>query len=242
MTEAEWASRSDPERLLEWIAGRASERKLILFGCACCYRQWEIIPDGSCKSAVEIAERFADELCEPTDLRKAREAVRSAHPHLFWYQDSVTHAEAASYFAAFDLAAAGEFAAEHARQFRDCPGSLLALLKGSEVAGLIATAISRQNAMTEAEYEEEGAKQCAILRDIFGNPFRPVAFDPRWRTSDVLGLARAIYEDRAFDRMPVLADALMDAGCADEQVLGHCRSDGPHVRGCWVVDLVLGKA
>ena len=80
-----------------------------------------------------------------------------------------------------------------------------------------------------------------FVRDIFGNPFRPVTFDPRWRTSDVLGLARAIYDDRAFDRMPILADALMDAGCADEQVLGHCRGDGPHVRGCWVVDLVLGK-
>jgi hypothetical protein len=80
-----------------------------------------------------------------------------------------------------------------------------------------------------------------LLRDIFGNPFRPVSFDPRWRTADTLGLARGIYEDRAFDRLPLLADALMDAGCADEQVIGHCRSEGAHVRGCWVVDLVLGK-
>ena len=73
------------------------------------------------------------------------------------------------------------------------------------------------------------------------NP-RPVAFDPRWRTADAVGLARGMYEDRALDRLPLLADALMDAGCADEQVLGHCRSEGPHVRGCWVVDLVLGKS
>jgi len=79
------------------------------------------------------------------------------------------------------------------------------------------------------------------VREIFGNPFRPVAFDPRWRSSDVVGLARAIYEDRAFDRMPILADALMDEGCADEQILEHCRGAGPHVRGCWVVDLLLGK-
>jgi hypothetical protein len=80
-----------------------------------------------------------------------------------------------------------------------------------------------------------------MLRCIFGNPFRPVAFDPSWRTADAIGLARGIYEDRAFDRLPLLADALMDAGCPDEQVIGHCRSEGPHVRGCWVVDLVLGK-
>jgi hypothetical protein len=85
------------------------------------------------------------------------------------------------------------------------------------------------------------AERAAWLRDLFANPFRPVAFDPRWRTEDTFGLARGIYEGRAFDRLPLLADALMDAGCADEQVLSHCRSEGPHVRGCWVVDLVLGK-
>jgi hypothetical protein len=80
-----------------------------------------------------------------------------------------------------------------------------------------------------------------LVRDVFGNPFRPVAFHARWRTADTVGLARGVYEDRAFDRLPLLADALMDAGCADEDILAHCRSDGPHVRGCWVVDLVLGK-
>jgi hypothetical protein len=80
-----------------------------------------------------------------------------------------------------------------------------------------------------------------VVRDILGNPFRTVAIDPTWQSADVLGLARAIYEDRAFDRMPLLADALMDAGCDNEAMLAHCRSEGPHVRGCWVVDLVLGK-
>ena len=84
--------------------------------------------------------------------------------------------------------------------------------------------------------------QTAFVRDIFGNPFRPVALDPAWLTSDVLLLARGVYADRAFDRMPILADALQDAGCANEDVLAHCRGDGPHVRGCWVVDLLLGKA
>ena len=80
-----------------------------------------------------------------------------------------------------------------------------------------------------------------LLRDIFGNPFRPAVFDSRWRTADTLGLARGIYAHRAFDRLPLLADALMDAGCDDDQIISHCRTGGPHVRGCWVVDLVLGK-
>jgi hypothetical protein len=86
------------------------------------------------------------------------------------------------------------------------------------------------------------AEQVALLREIFGNPFRPVAVDPAWLTSDVLALARGIYEEKAFDRMPILADALQDAGCANEDVLTHCRDVTQlHVRGCWVVDLVLGK-
>jgi hypothetical protein len=89
---------------------------------------------------------------------------------------------------------------------------------------------------------EEQAILAALLRDLFWNPFRRLKFIPAWRTSDVLLLARGIYDDRAFDRMPILADALQDAGCGSEDVLDHCRApDQAHTRGCWVVDLVLGK-
>ena len=84
--------------------------------------------------------------------------------------------------------------------------------------------------------------QITFLRDIFGNPFRPVLADPAWLTPTAVALAAAIYEDRAFDRLPVLADALEEAGCTDADVLLHCRRPGEHVRGCWVVDMVLGKA
>jgi hypothetical protein len=90
----------------------------------------------------------------------------------------------------------------------------------------------------------DAAEQCALLRDVFGNPFRPATIDPgwlAWNGGTVPKLAEAIYDGRAFDRLPVLADALEDAGCADEQILSHCRGPGPHVRGCWVIDLLLGK-
>jgi hypothetical protein len=80
-----------------------------------------------------------------------------------------------------------------------------------------------------------------LLRDIFGNPFRPVTFSPEWRTDTAVALARQMYESRDFSAMAILADALQDAGCDNEDVLSHCRGPGPHVRGCWVVDLVLGK-
>ncbi len=81
-----------------------------------------------------------------------------------------------------------------------------------------------------------------LVRCIFGNPFRPVAADPAWRTSTVVGLAAAVYADRAFDRLLILADALEDAGCDHPDVLAHCRTHPEHARGCWVVDLILGKS
>jgi hypothetical protein len=83
--------------------------------------------------------------------------------------------------------------------------------------------------------------QTKLLRDIFGNPFRPIALNPEWLTPTVKQLANQIYEQRAFERMPILADALEEAGCTVAEVLEHCRSGKEHVRGCWVVDKVLGK-
>jgi hypothetical protein len=81
-----------------------------------------------------------------------------------------------------------------------------------------------------------------LLRDIFGNPFRPVEFSPDWRTDTAVSLAWQMYEPRDFSLMPILADALQDAGCEHPDILDHCRDpNGTHVRGCWVVDLVLGK-
>jgi hypothetical protein len=80
-----------------------------------------------------------------------------------------------------------------------------------------------------------------VIRCVFGNPFRPVTFSPSWRTETAVTLARQMYDARDFSAMPILADALQDAGCDNDDILSHCRGVGPHVRGCWVVDLVLGK-
>jgi hypothetical protein len=79
-----------------------------------------------------------------------------------------------------------------------------------------------------------------ILRDVTGYPFRTVPFAAEWRTPSVLGLARAFYDAGELDALPILADALQEEGCENPEILDHCRGDSPHVRGCWVVDLVLG--
>jgi hypothetical protein len=94
--------------------------------------------------------------------------------------------------------------------------------------------------LAQGEAKEREA-QVPLLRDIFGNPFRPVTLEPAWLTSEVKTLAQTIYNDRTFERLPELADALAGAGCSNPDILSHCRGPGPHVRGCWVVDLVLGK-
>src|SRR5262245_25219358 len=82
----------------------------------------------------------------------------------------------------------------------------------------------------------------ALLREVFGNPFQSVALKSEWQTKDVETVAVAIYEDQSFDCLPVLSDALEEAGCTDADLLSHLRSPGPHVRGCWPVDLILGMA
>jgi hypothetical protein len=86
-----------------------------------------------------------------------------------------------------------------------------------------------------AERDVEHAAQANLLRCVAGNPFRTVAFDPNWRTETVTNLACGIVADRAFDRLPILADALEEAGCDDIDVLSHCRTPGPHTAACWVL-------
>jgi len=100
-------------------------------------------------------------------------------------------------------------------------------------------------AIASANPVAEFKTQAALVRDIFGNPFRP---RPRidqawlaWNDSTIRRIAEGIYEERRWGNLPILADALLDAGCDDDELLRHCRSDGPHVRGCWVVDLILDR-
>ena len=110
------------------------------------------------------------------------------------------------------------------------------------VANVLGYDIQRQ--MACAVHNGSKFNLIALLAEMFGNPFQPIAFDPRWRTEDVVGVARMIYDEHRFDLMPMLSDALRDAGCDERRVHKHCRSDRgtPHVRGCWLLDLTLGKS
>jgi hypothetical protein len=121
-------------------------------------------------------------------------------------------------------------------------GELDGIYRSSGVEWRTPVRFTAENARYSIATSREGRlRGCRLIRDIFGNPFRPVTADPSWLSSTVVALAEGIYADRAFDRLPILADALQDAGCDDAEVLDHCRGGGTHVRGCWVVDLLLGK-
>jgi len=112
---------------------------------------------------------------------------------------------------------------------------------GREDADWAAMEAIRYAYLPDENDSERDARCCRLLRCIFGNPFHALTIERSWRATTVTALAQAIYKDRAFDRMPILADALEDAGCSSQDILQHCRSGGEHVRGCWVVDLLLGK-
>jgi hypothetical protein len=260
MTQAEWLACADPTPMLEFLTDQGSPRKLRLFGVACCRRFWHLLDDehckklvevgvplgcddlpglplNSCRKAIEMAERVADEPVSPGDLRALSEAaLRFQFPGEYYCAcyDESSHGP-------FDgeLVAAGTAAsAAHAASLSYVsPGGVA--WEAAQAAGYLRT--KEFGPADESGVAAEGLCHCDILRDIFGNPFRPVTLDPAWRTPKVKTLAQAIYDDRTFERMPELADALAEAGSSNQDILSHCRGPGPHVRGCWVVDLVLGK-
>lgn len=213
MTEAEWLECTDPVLMLAFLRGKASNRKLRLFACACCRDIWNLIQSGAGRRAVEASEEYADGLIRRKNLMEMRERARREES---------------------DLAQWAVMAASRPN------------VAATWVAMLATDAKDRTGIhMSYAPTRKPSPEQCSYLRDIFGIfPFRPVSIAPAWLAwngGTLLGLARSVYEERAFDRLPILADALEDAGCDNADLLAHLRGPGPHCRGCWVVDLLLGK-
>jgi hypothetical protein len=213
MTEAEWLASTDPWPMLEFLgaSGKASDRKLRLFACACCRRIWHLLADKRSRDAVEVAELFADGQASDNDRRAAD-----------------VQAGAACFSAPPDSSVA-----DAAYAAKEC------CFPSADSAALHTASIAADDVNAELA-------QAALLRDIFGTlSFRSVGIDTawlRWNHGTVPAVARRVYEERAFHDLPILADALEDAGCTAADLLAHCRSGGEHVRGCWAVDLILGKS
>jgi hypothetical protein len=194
-----------------WRLQPGSARKLRLFACACGRHVWHLLEDERSRQAIEAAEAWADGLLSAGELRQRRLAAEAA-------EQDVRRRRRSYKFT---------FAARVA---------ILAAWRSKEL-------------VPQAAYNVlwvDGAATphlCDLLRDIF-NPCRRTPIDPAWLTwndGTVKKIAQAIYDERRFADLPILADALEDAGCAHAEILAHCRGSRPHVRGCWVVDLLLGK-
>jgi hypothetical protein len=232
MTEHEWLTATDPLVMLRYVENKVSPRKRRLFACHCCRLVWNDLSE-ICRAAVETAEKFAD------DLRN-RVALATA-----WQQANI---QAMKLYAppssnrAYYASALAEIAADNDRASlaRDAYSFLLELMEPHRLV--------RRQSRTAARVRDVVGNPFSVALDLHHLPLFSAGFTSLWLSSTVTSLAQAIYDDRQlpsglFDnqRMGVLADALEEAGCDNADILGHLRGGGEHVRGCWAIDLLLGK-
>lgn len=215
MTEADWLAASDPWPMIKQMNGRP--RKLHLFACACCRRFWQYLPEASQRILLRTEEAADGPRSRVTSNALCGEANAIAAPVNEEFQRMT--------------------APTTEDRLRQAGAKAVCYAAIGEPHG--ASSYFKELDATEA------IAQAELLRDIFGNPFRSMHVEPAlltWNYATVPAIARHIYDDRAFHDLPILADALEDAGCTNADLLDHCRGPGPHVLGCWVVDLLLGKS
>lgn len=231
MTEAEWLVCTDPTAMVKHLRSvrKLSDRKARLIAVACCRRIWRQMGDERSRQAVETAERFADGTVRPKAIRQAYKAAAEADKDIL-----------AAIPPELENTLLCEIPAVCASTAAYCAAT--PSISAKRLLGLMEIAV---DAITGRRAKSaERSMQSLLLRDVFGNPFRHVSLKTRlrkWNDGAVTKTALAMYDERRFSDMPILADALEDAGADNDDILTHCREPGPHVRGCWVIDLILGK-
>lgn len=213
MTETKWLGCSEPSLMLQHLQGKINDRKLRLFMCACWRNVWESL-NGVERALVEVSERYVEGLASAEELLGA---ARELGPR--------------SYLLTLFTADAPESAAEA----RSAAGSAACV-----------RAVNEEEARRcwKQAIHQQAVQQCAVLRCLVGNPFRPAGVPGEcraWNDGALVKMAQAIYDGRRWNEMPILADALEDAGCTDVVLLDHCRTPTEHARGCHVLDALLGR-
>src|SRR5262245_2263154 len=233
MTEKEWENESDLQRMLVFAHDLSTERKLRLFACACCRTVWELFDPQKGQRAIEIVERYVDGNCTTSEFEAVRQES-SAILNEATVQEEQAPDDGSP--ASFQIGLAHRCASLVARAIDPC-GFWVNPFVNDGIRRTRVDSVShwvvdceyfknwlrRRKKLTKRARDAIRSHHRGIIRDIFGNPFRPVQFDPRWRTSNVVDLARTIYDERAFERLPILADALLDVGCDSDDILSHCR-------------------
>jgi hypothetical protein len=219
VTKGAWLTTLDPVAVLQRVLERKpSQRKLRLISVGCCRCLWNLLHDERSKRAVEVAEDYAERRAS-TPGRMPTEYVATVTAVEERASEAVNTAVAFGHDAGNDAAATAVVC--------------LALWATTDWGTF--QAVQRTSRLIGRKAPME------VLACVLGIPYRRFAPPESWLTPTAVALARLMYDTRDLSLMPILADALQDAGCEDEAVLTHCRGDGPHVRGCWVVDLLLGK-
>lgn len=243
MTESEWLTSTDPAKMLAFLKDKASDRKFRLFACACCRRIWASFPDPANRQLVAAVEDDPDGTFQDPVLHSAIVAS-SMREHEFggkmayWAAKYLgrgfykTTAQECALIVSWKSLSAVQVKTEHSTsEAADAPDN----------AGQVQTL----QVLTERLRGIEAEIHADLLRDLFGNPWaqhRPLAPTMlHWNDDTVPKLAQIMYDGRCFADAPILADALEEGGCTDAEILRHLREPGTHVRGCWVVDLILGK-
>jgi hypothetical protein len=246
VNEDEWRTSTAPRSMIRFLAERMDDeasfdRAIRLFAAACCrlMRDDELAGELG-RAAIEVAERFALGLAEQEELAQSRARVTA------WLRKRGRSLLAPLYGATNDRQSQiGDFRDQRVFDAESAHTAVLCAL-GRRHAGPAPLGASSPDHPWHAAFHAGmaggGAVMADLLRCVVGNPFRPAALSDTWRTASVLGLAEAIYADRAFDRLPILSDALEEAGCDNAGVLQHCREDTTHARGCWVVEMILRPA
>jgi hypothetical protein len=256
MTETEWLACTDPTPMLEFLRGKTSDRQLRLFAVACCRQIWPLL----------LGQSLAPISARPLLLAHEYRIIKSAGQY---FKSVEEYADGCLNRVRIDNAyrdILGILAMRRPEEER-WAFALVALLRATstgsgfygqewEVAHYDAARCAKEAAYFIAKvgawvfrssngFEAMRRVQALIVRCLAANPFHPASLDPSWLSwhgSLLVSLARQMYDSRDFSVMPILADALEEAGCSDQKILSHCRQQGQvHVRGCWVIDLLLGK-
>jgi hypothetical protein len=242
MTEAEWPQCDNPALMTVYLFQRPgpSDRKVRLLACAYSRKIMHLLTEDRSRRAIEVTERNVDGTTTATELAEAyaqaRDAWNTARLRMQRIEPGKNKRKAALEAAALQVPV-WVAQPDAARRDRHWLGAILVQVREALHSRLPGTDEERH-----AKRLRMRQSSCRLIREVFGNPFRPVPVDPAWLMPGVVELARTIYDDRAFDRMPQLADRLEESGCHDPDIIGHCRQPGEHVRGCWVVDALLGKS
>lgn len=243
MTGAVWRGATDPHDLLVWLCSTPAGygRRMRLFCVACCRGIVRHAPSPRFADLLDLVEAFAGGAADARRVHDVRAGCERERERVRLFGGSFDALDAADAVIASARDPEGDLGREDpalAELYR-----LGLALRPDPYPTEVAThAASVAESAHGVPFARERRRQVGLLHCVFGDPLDPVVFDPAWRTPTAVALASGAYADRDWGRLPILADALQDAGCEDESILGHCREPGDHARGCWVLDLILGKA